>query len=224
MARLIAIEGIDGSGKGTQATRLCSALAARGWRCKLWSFPRYRDTRFGAQIGAYLNGKFGALHEVHPLLAALLFAGDRLESRGLLLQSLTEHDVVLCDRYVPSNIAHQGAKLHGAERTELMQWIESLEYEVYALPRPDMVLWLDMPVAQAQELIARKAKRDYTERAADLQEADAAYLEQVRSVYAELASDTAWVKVAAVGAAGLRPPEEITAELLAAADASAKRR
>ncbi|MFO0917861.1 MAG: hypothetical protein U0872_06040 [Planctomycetaceae bacterium] len=98
--KLIVLEGIDGSGKGTQAEQLRRHLNEAGMRCALISFPRYQQTAFGRQIGRFLNGEFGSLEQVDPLLASLLFAGDRYESRGLLLESLAEHDVVVCDRYI----------------------------------------------------------------------------------------------------------------------------
>ncbi|MFM7836280.1 MAG: thymidylate kinase, partial [Planctomycetaceae bacterium] len=106
MARLIAIEGIDGAGKGTQASRLKESLAARGLRAAVLQFPRYSATSFGAAIGDFLNGRFGTLAEVHPQLAAVLYAGDRFESRGLLLELMEQHDVVVLDRFVGSNLAH----------------------------------------------------------------------------------------------------------------------
>jgi dTMP kinase len=217
MARLIALEGIDGSGKGTQAARLSGELCRLGRSCRLWSFPRYRDSRFGQKIGEFLNGHYGALDQVHPVLVSLLFAGDRLEARPQLLESLASCDVVLCDRYVPSNIAHQAAKASGATRTELIRWIEFVEYELHALPRPDLVLWLDMPVEEAQQLIATKSKRAYTDAAADLQEADAGYLGEVRAVYAELAqSNPSWLRVACVEHGRVRTADEIAVELLQA--------
>ncbi|MGC1276506.1 MAG: thymidylate kinase [Planctomycetaceae bacterium] len=184
--RLIAIEGVDGSGKGTQAKRLYERLLAAGRKTALFSFPRYSDTHFGGFIGEYLNGRYGSLDEVHPFLAALLFAGDRFESRGPLLEALAANDVVLCDRYVSSNIAHQAAKLPVAERPELIRRIETVEYDVYGLPRADRTILLDLPVVTAKRLIANKAKRSYTDQAEDLHESDGVYLGAVREMYLAL--------------------------------------
>lgn len=211
---LIAIEGIDGSGKGTQAALLQERLNRAGTRTALLSFPRYQQTAFGKQIGRFLNGEFGGLDQVHPLLASLLFAGDRFESGSQIFQSLADHDVVLCDRYVASNIAHQAAKRTGAERRELIEWIERLEFQIYHLPQPQLTIWLDVPVAQAQKLIARKARRTYTDKTADLQEADGEYLQQVRDVYAALAeSQTGWQRIDCLSQGQLRSIDEIAEEI-----------
>lgn len=211
--RLIAIEGIDGSGKGTQAARLVGTLRDSGRRVALLSFPRYRDTFYGERIGDFLNGRFGGLADVHPFLAATLFAGDRLESRGLLEELLEQNDDVVLDRYVASNVAHQAAKRTGAERDQLVDWIERLEFGVNRLPRPDRVVLLDLPAAQAQILIARKAARSYTEKAADLQEADADYLDEVRKVYHRLAASSPdWSVIAVFREETLRSIDEIAHE------------
>ena len=126
MATLIAIEGIDGAGKGTQAGRLVNALRETGLRVDSLQFPRYSATTFGSAIGDFLNGRFGSLNDVHPQLAAVLYAGDRFESRELLLRMMEANDVVVLDRFVGSNLAHQSAKLDGAARTAL----------IAAAPRP----------------------------------------------------------------------------------------
>ncbi|RPI82323.1 MAG: thymidylate kinase, partial [Planctomycetaceae bacterium] len=122
-ALLIDFEGIDGSGKGTQARRLCERLSAERIPCALISFPRYSETLFGRAVGEFLNGRFGALDQVHPFLVSLLFAGDRFESKGLLETALAQNEVVVLDRYVPSNIAHQASKRAGPERQELIDQI-----------------------------------------------------------------------------------------------------
>lgn len=199
MAPLIVIEGIDGSGKGTQAQQLTERLTATGRRVRLLSFPRYRETLFGHAIGDFLNGRFGQLNEVHPFLASVLYAADRFESKSVLADALQQSDVVVCDRYVPSNLAHQGAKLDGAERDELLRTIERIEFDVFALPRPSLVVLLDVPVEIAQRNIAAKKPRNYTDKSADLQEADAVYLQRVRDVYLQLAaSDANWQRVESI--------------------------
>ncbi|MEX1098176.1 MAG: thymidylate kinase [Planctomycetales bacterium] len=188
MAFRVAFEGIDGSGKGTQAARLRDRLQARGRRVALISFPRYSDTFFGRAVGEFLNGRFGAAEAVDPFLVSLLFAGDRFESKPLIEQADAAHDVLIFDRYVASNVAHQAAKLPAERRPELAAWIERIEHGIYGLPRADLVVLLDIPADKAQARIALKKPRDYTERAADLHEADAAYLVRARAIYCELAA------------------------------------
>lgn len=187
MATLIAIEGIDGAGKGTQAGRLALALREMGLRVDTLQFPRYSSTTFGSAIGDFLNGKFGSLNEVHPQLAAVLYAGDRFESRDLLMRMIDDNDVVVLDRFVGSNLAHQSAKLEGAARTALVEWIEKIEFGVFRLPRPTLTILIDMSSQMSRELVSRKAARDYTEQEADLQESDLPYLERVRRCYLALA-------------------------------------
>lgn len=213
-ALLVDIEGIDGSGKGTQASMLRDALTAEGYSCGLIRFPRYEDTTFGRTIARYLNGEFGDLQAVGPHFAALLYAGDRFESLPLIRAEQASRDVLIFDRYVPSNLAHQAAKLPPLERGPFIEWVEAIEYRVYGLPRPDVVIWLDMPVVTAQELVSRKATRRYTSKAADLHEADAGYLAQTADVYRQLASrDAAWRAVAGCAATGLRTAQSVHQEI-----------
>jgi dTMP kinase len=214
---LIAIEGIDGSGKGTQARQLQQRLTAAGHSAALLSFPRYADTLFGGLIGDYLNGRLGTLEQVHPLLAALLFAGDRLESLSVLRESLERHDFVILDRYVASNIAHQVARAAAEEQDRLAAVIEQIEYDVFGLPRADLTILLDIPTDSAAELIARKKPRDYTERAADLHEADVAYLESVRQMYRKLTvGQPDWRIIPVVQSGHVRSIPEISDEILVA--------
>jgi dTMP kinase len=214
VARLIVIEGIDGSGKGTQARRLVDRLRQSGIRTQLISFPRYEVTFFGRAVAAFLNGQFGSLDEVHPFLASLLFAGDRFESRPMLSAALADFDVVVLDRYVASNVAHQAAKLAGAERDALCRSINQVEYDLFGMPRPDLVLLLDLNVGAAQTLIAQKPARAYTDRAADIHEADAEYLTRVRELYLEMARrEPNWSVIRCDSQDGLRSIEEISEEV-----------
>jgi len=213
-APLIAFEGIDGSGKGTQATRLHARLIEHGIRSELFSFPRYQSTFFGSRIGEFLNGEFGDLNELDPFLISLLYAGDRFESRERLLQARAQNEAVVLDRYIPSNLAHQSAKKSGDARSRLQEWIQQVEYGIFALPRPNLVVLLDVPVDVSQELIQRKQKRSYTDLVTDLQESDMSYLEQVREIYLELAeSSDDWVAVSIVQDGQLRSIEEIGTEI-----------
>ncbi len=214
---LIALEGIDGSGKGTQAARLVAALQAEGHSAALFGFPRYTETYFGARVGEFLNGRYGALGEVDPFLVALLFAGDRWESRERLQELIDRHEYVVLDRYVASNIAHQAAKRDGADRDRLIEQITQLEYEVYRLPRADRVILLDVPAETARELVACKSRRDYTNEVADLQEADLSYQQRVRELYRQMAEqDETWRIVAGTrNDGGLRTVDEIAAEVRA---------
>ena len=204
---LLAIEGIDGSGKGTQAGRLAETAAAHGHRVASFSFPLYDGNPFSRAVSDYLNGEFGSADEVHPELAALLYAGDRLHARPRLVAALADHDLVVCDRYVGSNAAHQGAKLEGEERERLLSWLEEVEYGEFALPRPDLVVLLDAPVALARQLVGRKAARAYTTLEADIHERDATHSAATREVYLELAARGSWRVVSTADAGG--SPREV---------------
>jgi len=214
MGLLLAFEGIDGSGKGTQAGRLAENAAAAGHRVASFSFPRYDDNPFSVAVAAYLNGELGGLDEVHPQLSALLYACDRFHARSELVAALAENDLVVCDRYVASNMAHQGAKLEGEARAQLLEWLDTVEYGEFALPRPDFVVLLDAPAALARELVGRKGARAYTTLVADIHESDTAHGDASRAIYLELARRDGWLVVPASTSAGtLRDVDDIATEI-----------
>ena len=159
---LVAIEGIDGSGKGTQAQMLLEHTREVGYTAALLSFPQYQVTQSSKWIAEYLKGDFGELNEVPPLFAGTLFALDRYESINQIMHSLKEHDLVIMDRYVASNLAYQGARVATEDRTKFVDRLLKLEYEIYALPKPDITLFLDMPVAFSERLITGRGTRTYT--------------------------------------------------------------
>jgi dTMP kinase len=218
--KLIVLEGIDGSGKRTQMDALAFEFQRRGVPFERVSFPNY-DGFHGKLVARFLNGEFGSLEAVDPHFSALLYAGDRLESKPAIECALAAGKFVLADRYVASNLAHQGSRVSDANRGNFLSWLKQLEYEVNALPVEDLVIYLRLPVAQAHALIGRKAPRDYTNARRDLQERDVAHLAAAAGVYDELAKQPNWVTIdcydAAAGA--LRPPAEIHADILAAVDA-----
>jgi dTMP kinase len=217
--KLIAIEGIDGSGKRTQLERLEKALSARSLQVYSTGFPQY-DSWFGKMVGQFLNGELGALENVDPHFAALLYAGDRFEAKPRLAAALEAGQVVLVDRYIGSNLAHQTARVSAAKRNEFINWIEHLEYNIYGLPQEDLVLYLRVPPTQAQALVARKSARSYTTAKQDILEASLRHLEQAAELYDLLARRPQWATIPCFDTAqgAMRPPEEIAREVLAAVE------
>jgi dTMP kinase len=230
--KLIALEGIDGSGKRTQMEMLTRAFATRGIAFAAISFPRY-DGFFGEMVARFLNGDFGPLETVNPHFSALLYAGDRLEFKPEIEAALEAGKIVLADRYIASNLAHQGARVPAEKRTDFLKWLRQVEYGIYGLPAEELVVYLRVPAEKALQLIGKKGKRQYTRRRRDLQEANLAHLKAASDVYDELAHQANWVKIECAETQYthgprqalrqesrlLRSPEAIHAELLAAIDA-----
>jgi len=215
--KLIAIEGIDGSGKRTQVDLLAKALIAGGHAVYSTGFPQY-DSWFGRMVGQFLNGDFGALETVDPHFSALLYAGDRFEAKPRLEAALTQGKIVLVDRYIGSNLAHQTARTKEADRPAFISWIEHLEYSIYNLPRETMVLYLRVPPRQAQELVGRKSARSYTTAKKDLLEASLRHLEDAAAMYDQLAQRPHWATIACFDETrgAMRSQKHIAAEILAA--------
>ncbi len=195
---LVAIEGIDGAGKRTQARLLKDRAEQAGLSAAVVSFPRYGQTVFARSVTDYLNGSKLEMGPASARYTALLYAGDRFESRDWLEELRRNHDLVVLDRYVGSNLAYQGAKVQPAQRQALVEWIATIEYEVFGLPPADLNVLLDVPLEVASALVHRKPPRTYTDRRQDLHEADADYLAQCRDVYHWLTRQEAfgpWVTV-----------------------------
>ena len=184
----IAIEGGDGSGKGTQAEILREYMATTlGKVVTKLSFPQYGEpSAYYAE--RYLNGEYGGINEVHPDLASLAYAVDRYAAKPQIEASLVDpaHTVVT-DRYVGSNIAHQGAKIDGTvERHAFYERTLHTEYEILGIPRPSKNIVLLVPSAIAQQNVDKKAARSYTSLKRDIHEADASHLEKAKRNYQEL--------------------------------------
>jgi dTMP kinase len=215
----IVLEGIDGSGKGTQAARLAETAAEAGRTVASFSFPLYDQNPFSRAIGQYLNGELGALEDVHPALSALLYACDRFHARPELERAIEQCDLVVCDRYVASNLAHQGSQLEGAERERLLEWLLEVEYGEFQLPKPDLVVLLDAHPKLARELVAKKGARSYTSLEADILESDEAHGDASREIYLELARRDEWHVVGTARDDGsVRDIDEIAAEIWAAVE------
>jgi dTMP kinase len=217
--KLIALEGIDGSGKHTQLDLLAHALETRGLSILRVSFPRY-DSSFGKLAGRYLNGDFGQLEAIDPHLSSLLYAGDRFEAKGELESALASGTIVLADRYISSNLAHQSERVPAERRDEFFAWLKHVEYGIYGLPVEDLVIYLRISVPDAYRLIGLKAPRSYTTLRHDILEADVAHLEHTAGIYDRLATGPNWVRVDCTNLASgiLYSPEEIHRAVLKAVE------
>jgi dTMP kinase len=215
--KLIAIEGIDGSGKRTQVDLLEKALVANRHAVYSTGFPQY-DSWFGKMVGQFLNGDFGGLESVDPHFSALLYAGDRFEAKFRLETALNQGKIVLADRYIGSNLAHQTALVPAADRQGFISWIEHLEYNIYNLPREALVLYLRVPPRQAQELVARKSARSYTKNKQDILEASLRHLEDAAAMYDELSRRPNWATIPCFDETrgAMRPQKHIATEIVAA--------
>lgn len=216
--RFIALEGIDGAGKRTQLDLLEKLLLRRRVPFVRFAFPNY-NSFFGQMVGGFLDGRFGSLADVDPHFSALLYAGDRLENKPKLTRALASGKVVITDRYIGSNLAHQTVRAKRRDRRAFLAWLRKLEYEVYSLPVETAVVYLRVPPRAAQGQVAKKAKRNYTRKRHDLLEADLRHLEEAAAVYDQLArSNKHWVKVECFDQRRrqMKPPEQIHAELVAA--------
>ena len=211
---LIAIEGIDGSGKGTQASALAARINDSGVNTLTLRFPQYDETLFGREVGRYLNGDFGNLDAVHPKFSSLLYALDRFQAVERINSAVAKGTVVICDRYTGSNIAHQAARVSAQERDAMVGWIRLVEEEILHIPKPDLVLFLDVEVKRSQELVAKKPKRSYTDRTHDLHEESVDHLQTALENFRELAIRFGWKKVICNSEDGnMRSPDNICDEL-----------
>lgn len=189
---LIAFEGIDGSGKTVQSLALKAALEERGLTCSLFSFPAY-EMEVGQLIFDHLHDKNQAF-AWNPRAVAVLYATNRMELRSKIAKALADNHIVICNRYTHSNVAFQGAKVNQKEQVDFIKWIEKLEFEIFQLPRPDIVIFLKLAPSQTVQFIA--AKKEKTEQGADQYERNQAFLERVYETYLSLSkSRDNWISI-----------------------------
>lgn len=192
--KLIVIEGIDGSGKKTQTDMLIKRLKTLHKKVSFFDFPQYYTSFFGNMTARYLKGEFGNNEQVNPYLASVLFAADRWQAKDQINEALDKGEVIILNRYSMSNCAHQSAKIPMEKRKEYLDWENQMEYDVFKIPREDMVIYLDVLAGITQKLIGKKAPRDYVGgKKKDIHEKDLNYQANVRKQYLALAKyNTHW--------------------------------
>ncbi|WP_072687932.1 dTMP kinase [Rhodococcus marinonascens] len=190
MGTLIALEGLDGAGKRTLVGAVVKYLTDGGLRVGTLDFPRYGRSVHADVASEALKGAHGDLaNSVHAM--AMLFALDRSGAVGELSDLLAGHDLVLLDRYVASNAAYGAARLHQRGDDEFVGWVTDLEFERFGLPRPDLQLYLDVPVALAQERARGRESADAS-RTIDAYERDRGLQKRTGEVYRDLAAED-WI-------------------------------
>lgn len=214
MGKLIVFEGTDGSGKSTQFGLLTQRLEREGRAFRRLRFPRY-DQESSALIRMYLGGQFGSdPGAVNAYAASTFYAVDRMASwLQDWKQDYEAGQLFLADRYTTSNAVHQGSKMEPADRDAYFRWLYDLEFEKMGLPRPDLVILLDMPIELTRQLM-RKRESD-TNTQADIHEQDLTYLAHCRESALEAAKHFGWTVIRCARDGAIRPIEEIHEEIYA---------
>ena len=227
---LFVIEGLDGAGKSTQVRLLRKYLESVSGELEYIHFPRYDSPVYGDLISRFLRGDFGSINAVHPQLVALLYAEDRHGAAPELRKSLQEGRPILLDRYVYSNIAYQCGKMDDPnEREALRKWIDDTEYGDFGLPRPDLNLFLDVPIGFVEKKLTADRKgenREYLAGSRDIHEADINFQKKVRDVYLRQCEvDPKFERIDCSGPDGtMLPPDKIFAKIKAAVDNTLNRK
>lgn len=187
----LVLEGGDGAGKSSQLHLLSEVFKKAGRRVRTIHFPRLDVKPYGEMIASYLRGDYGPLDAVHPKLAALLYSLDRAQAAAEIRESVAGGEVFIADRYLFSNIAYQCARTPDPEeRRNLADWIERLEFGHNGIPRPDLTLYLDVPMDFALKTLARERRggdRAYLQGGKDIHEASSKLQEMVRQEFLALA-------------------------------------
>lgn len=179
------IDGIDGVGKATQTALLMERLKREKIPAKKIDFPAYTENFFGKFIGECLAGDHGDFVNLDPKIASTLYAADRFEAKPKIEQWLKKGYAVIADRYVSSNQIHQGGKIRDPKkREEFLKWLDTAEYKVFKLPKPNEVIYLSLPMNLSLKLLAERQKdttRPYLKgRKKDVVEQNMQYLEESR--------------------------------------------
>jgi len=197
-ANLIAFEGIDGSGKSTQAKLLLNALRRNSVPAEYISFPRTSERGYGEAIAMFLRGEFGSVEAVHPYLVAALFAGDRAAARRVMEEWLEASRIIIADRYFYSNLAFQSAKIDGLQnKDKFLDWLRHVEYSCNEIPEPSITLFFDAPFHFVEANIRARVveHRPYLNGLADIHEAALHLQQEVAHEYRGFAQTDSQFKI-----------------------------
>lgn len=214
MGKLIVFEGTDGSGKSTQFKLLTKRLEAERVEFRTMVFPQYSEPS-SSLIRMYLGGEFGAKPtDVNAYAASTFYAVDRYASyQKVWKEYYRQGGVMLSDRYTTSNAVHQASKEPPERREEFFRWLQDFEYNRLELPRPDLVLYLDVPTELTDEMLRSRESRTHTH--ADIHEQNMDYLRQCREVGMDAARHYGWSIIHCAANGKMRTIDDIHAEIYA---------
>ena len=215
MGKLIVIEGTDGSGKSTQFRLMTEHLQQDQIAFKRLVFPRY-DQESSALIRMYLGGQFGSKpSDVNAYAASSFYAVDRYASyKQDWGQWYEEGGLVVSDRYTTSNAVHQASKESGEARSAFLDWLYEFEYKQLELPRPDLVIYLDVPTDFTEKML--RGREQATNTTADIHEKDMAYLATCRETGRAAAAHYGWTVIQCVRDGAMRSIADIHQQIYAA--------
>ncbi len=212
-SKLIVIEGLDGSGKGTQSALVTQALKERGFKVKKLTFPDY-DSPTSSLVKMYLGGELGDTpDDVNAYAASSFYAVDRVASFiKYWKKDYEECDYIVADRYVTSNIIYQMSKVEDSERDEYIKWCEDYEYNRLRVPRPDVVIYLDMPPHVSQKLMSGRYNGDESKK--DIHEKNMNFLLSCRKSALYALEKLSWVHISCAENDEPKSIETITQQIL----------
>ena len=218
MHSLIVIEGADGSGKATQAKLLKEHFENEGQAVEMFAFPQYESGLSGRLLGELLRGDHGDFMSLSPYVSSLPYILDRVAAKKELDASLAAGKIVICDRYSPSNLAHQSAKLGTQkEKDAFIDFCESLEYDELELPRPTTVVYLSVPTHVSTRLVEDKGARGWLRGMVgkkDLAERNTDHQAKARAMYEKFAIERPeWHLIDCTKGGEMRTREAIHADI-----------
>jgi len=213
--KIIVIEGVDSSGKATQSARLAERLKKSGRSVISVEFPNYNSSS-SSVVKMYLGGEFGTDPEdVSPYAASSFFAVDRFASvRGEWKDYFANDNIVIADRYTTSNMVHQASKISDlTEKSKFLDWLYDFEYNIMGLPQPDLVIFLDMPVENARQLMAERANKIDNSQVKDIHERNEGYLQKSYDNACFVAEKYGWKKIKCAIDGKVRTIDDIAEEI-----------
>lgn len=213
--KLIIIEsGSDASGKATQTNNLYEKLISEGYKVKKVEYPNY-NSESSALVKMYLNGEFGKKPtDVDPYVASTFYAVDRYASYKTDWENFyNEGGIILADRYTTSNMVHQASKMKESERDKYLNWLFDLEFNMYKIPKPDAVIFLDVPVEISENLMKDRKNKINGENKKDIHESDINYLKKSYENSLYIANKYDWTKIECVKNNELKSIEDIGFEI-----------